>query len=253
MRDKRFFSDEWYADKYDYQNEDSILAYSKKLEGKTLRDVLSESEVKEIENDELDKGEFGKILERYYFGLELNSSPEPDFSDIGLELKVTPCKVNNKKQLISKERLVLNIINPFDIVKETWESSSFLKKNNRILLLRYICPMNPDDNGKVDYSVSKLDYKFINISIHVMKNSLFIKEIKKDWEYIFNKINEGRPDLLSEKYTSYMGPCPKGRDKKSKRNYPNFTEKYMQRAFALKTNYMNILLMDSDIISNWKK
>ena len=100
MRDKRFFSDEWYADKYDYQNEDSILAYSKKLEGKTLRDVLSESEVKEIENDELDKGEFGKILERYYFGLELNSSPEPDFSDIGLELKVTPCKVNNKKQLI---------------------------------------------------------------------------------------------------------------------------------------------------------
>lgn len=253
MIDKRLKSNDWYVDRYDYRNEESILLYSKKLEGKTLRDVLSEKEIEEIDNRKLDKGDFGKIVEEHYFGLKTNSSPEPDFSDIGLELKVTACKVNSRKQLISKERLVLNVINPFEIVKEEWESSSFLKKNNRILLLRYICPMNPYDNSKVDYSVSKLDYKFINISIHEMKNSLFINEIKKDWEYIFNKINDGRPDLLSEKYTTYMGPCPKGNDKNSIRNYPNYKGKFMQRAFALKTNYMNILLMDSNIVSNWKK
>lgn len=135
---------------YDEYSIESILNYSKQLEGKTLREVFSsevlESMRKEIEGN---KGKFGQILERYFFGYECNSDSEPDFP-CGLELKVTPLKKLKNGTLSPKERLVCNIINFENIINESWEESSFLKKNQNMLVIQYIDPL--------DKNIDRLDY-----------------------------------------------------------------------------------------------
>ena len=96
---------------YDGTNKESILKYAKQLESKTLRDILSNEIIETMKIDEEgNKGKFGQKIERYFFGYECNSDTQPDFS-CGLELKVTPLKINKNGSISPKERLVCNIIN----------------------------------------------------------------------------------------------------------------------------------------------
>ena len=86
----------------------SIIEFSKLLKGQTLRKACGN----EIEKHGYKgKGNFGQILEKYYFGYEPNSNAEPDFLEAGIELKSSPLKTLKNGRFHSKERLVLNIIN----------------------------------------------------------------------------------------------------------------------------------------------
>jgi DNA mismatch repair protein MutH len=98
---------------YNPRNKESVLAYAKKLRGKTLREVCDASI---LEHTYLGKGNFGQILEKYYFQYEPNSDSQADFFEIGMELKSTPLKQLNNLDYRSKERLVLNIINYLEVV-----------------------------------------------------------------------------------------------------------------------------------------
>jgi hypothetical protein len=110
----------------------SILEYAIKLKGTTLRNACN---LDVVNNTYTGKGNFGQILEKYYFNYEPNSVSEPDFHEIGLELKTSPLKKGTKNHLSAKERLVLSIINYFEIVNQDFYTSSFFKKNNHLLLL----------------------------------------------------------------------------------------------------------------------
>ena len=94
----------------------------KKLKGHTLREKCS----KEIENHSYQgKGNFGQLLEKFYFDYEPNSKAEADFVEVGMELKTCPLKTLKSGEYRSKERLVLNIINYLEVHKEHFEESSF--------------------------------------------------------------------------------------------------------------------------------
>ena len=113
---------------YNINDKNSILQYATSLVGNTLRDILSNQVVNEIESTTLNlanKGRFGNKLEKYFFQYEPNSEKEPDFP-CGLELKVTPLKILKSGRISIKERLVCNIINYMEIVNETFITSSFL-------------------------------------------------------------------------------------------------------------------------------
>jgi len=72
---------------FNLSSPESIIDYAKKLKNQTLRQACG----LEIEkHDYKGKGNFGQILEKYYFGYEPNSNAEPDFKEAGLELKSTP-------------------------------------------------------------------------------------------------------------------------------------------------------------------
>ena len=112
----------------------SIIAFAKKLENQTLRQVCG-SEIEK--HDYSGKGNFGQILEKFYFGYEPNSDAEPDFKEAKLELKSSPLKKIKNGDIRSKERVVLNIINYKKVHKEDFENSSFMKKNSHILFIFY--------------------------------------------------------------------------------------------------------------------
>ena len=101
---------------YDPSSPESIESYALQLEDKTLMEIVTEKEHKnedtiEAYANKLRKGGLGNLLEEVFFGYKANSKQEADFSEAGVELKVTPYEVTKKGELRAGERLVLTMIN----------------------------------------------------------------------------------------------------------------------------------------------
>ena len=74
---------------FDSNSTKSIISYAKELKGYSLREKCG----KEIENHGYKgKGNFGQLVEKFYFGYEPNSKAEADFVEVGMELKSSPLK-----------------------------------------------------------------------------------------------------------------------------------------------------------------
>ena len=211
-------------------NRQEIEVISKSAIGKTMNDILKEELVSigEIDN----KGGLGQLVEQYLFGIQTNSESEPDFMPAGIELKVTPYKKIKGGKLSAKERLVLNIINYMDEWKNDFRHSHFWMKNNTIQLLWYLWEPNKDFKN----------YKITHERLMELALSEDIKQIESDWNFIVNKIKEGKAHELSEADTMYLGACTKGANSNSKREQPFNDIHAMQRAFCFKTSYMTQLV-----------
>ncbi len=213
---------------YNYKDKASIIQYAKCLEETTLRIICN----KEIsEHSYKGKGNFGQLLEKFYFKYEPNSISDADFPEAGLELKSSPLKQLKNKTYQSKERLVLNIINYDNVVNQNFEGSDFWKKNTCLLLVFYLHDASLE---VIDYIIKLVDqWNFPVTDLEI---------IKKDWEKIQRKIAAGKAHELSEGDTFYLGACTKGANAKTLRKQPNSPILAKQRAFSLKQGYVNHII-----------
>ncbi len=214
---------------FDVNSPYSIIEFAKQLKNQTLRQACG---VEIEKHGYKGKGNFGQILEKFYFGYEPNSDAEPDFLEAGLELKSTPLKTLKNGDYRSKERLVLNIINYLEVHKEDFETSSFWKKNAHLLLVFYL---HDKDLDLLDYVIKLVEgWQYPNEDLKI---------IKQDWEFINQKIKEGKAHELSEGDTFYLGACTKGSTAaKSFRDQPFNQEQAKQRAYSLKQGYVNHII-----------
>jgi DNA mismatch repair protein MutH len=213
---------------YNPSDKNSIIEYAKKLKGKSLRQVC---DPKVLEHSYSGKGNFGQVLEKFYFGYEPNSLAEADFAQIGMELKSSPLKQLKNKEYRSKERLVLNIINYVNVVNQNFENSDFVKKNASILLIFYLHQAGFDI---LDYLIKLVDeWSFPSTDLEI---------IKKDWELITKKIADGKAHELSEGDTFYLGACTKGANALSVRKQPFSEIPAKQRAYSFKQGYVNHII-----------
>lgn len=211
---------------YDKTSAFSIFEYSKGLLGKNLRNFLHEEYI-----PKKGKGGIGQMVENLYFLLETNNNPEADFSSAGMELKCTPLKLGKGDNYLIKERLVCNMINYCDVVKEDFEQSHFYLKCQLMLLLFYLYRKGSDN----------LDLEFIfSVLWKLPEKDLLV--IKRDYETIVGKIKNGQAHLLSEGDTMYLGACRKGQKGDSLMNQPFSEEGAPRRAFSLKMAYMRTVL-----------
>lgn len=213
---------------YNPSDKNSIIEYAKKLKGKSLRQVC---DPKVLEHSYSGKGNFGQVLEKFYFGYEPNSIAEADFAQIGMELKSSPLKQLKNDEFRSKERLVLNIINYVNVVNQNFENSDFFKKNASILLIFYLHQTGFDI---LDYLIKLVDeWSFSSTDLEI---------IKKDWELITKKIADGKAHELSEGDTFYLGACTKGANALSVRKQPFSEIPAKQRAYSFKQGYVNHII-----------
>jgi len=112
-----------------------------------------------------------------------------------------------------------------------FETSSFWKKNEKLLLMFY--EWIPDVNRKDYYITKSLLFTYPEADLAI---------IKQDWETIVSKIKAGKAHELSEGDTNYLGACSKGSNKNSLRTQPRSETLAMQRAFSLKQSYMTALV-----------
>lgn len=213
---------------YNPKDKKSIIDYAKLLKGKTLRQVCDPSILK---HNYTGKGNFGQILEKFYFGYDPNSKSEADFFEIGMELKSSPLKQLKNNEYRSKERLVLSIIDYLKIVDQSFAESNFWKKNANILLIFYLHHAGFDI---LDYLIKLVDeWNFPNTDLEI---------IKKDWQLIKQKVADGKAHELSEGDTFYLGACTKGANALSVRKQPFSKIPAKQRAYSLKQGYVNHII-----------
>ena len=205
---------------YDNTKLEEVLQYSEKILNRKFADILKEydeaeyktyedyqnQEANEYEKKEIkpsSKGQYGNYIERYYYGYQPNSNDAADFEEIGVELKVTPFKVNKNGTISAKERLVLTIINYFEENLDDFYQSHLWKKCSKMLLLFY--------NGLIpeqtlyDYMIEKVFlFEWFEEDMNV---------ILDDYARITQKIKEGRAHELSESDGNYLSTCTKGAGK----------------------------------------
>lgn len=226
---------------YDKTKPESIEAYSQKLIGKTFSELIDDylkehpwevHESKAVYQNKMQKGSLGNLVERYFFHYEPNSTPEPDFPEAGVELKVTPYKIVAKDRKVAKERLVINMIDYMTVVNETFEDSHFWKKAKLILLVYYLYQQEIQN---------KLDYQIHYSKLFTPPKS-DLPTIIHDFETILNKVKAGKAHEISGSDTVYLEAVTKSSDSSIRRPQPYSSELAKPRAFAFKTSYMTYVL-----------
>ncbi|RAZ69178.1 Sau3AI family type II restriction endonuclease [Planococcus maitriensis] len=212
-----------------FESEIELLSRAQEAEGMSFYEI---DRTGRIDNEKA-KGHLGQIIEESFFGYEVNSNAEADFAELGIELKVTPVKELKNGQLSAKERLVLNIIDFHKEALNSFEDSSFWRKNESLLLMFY--KWLPD--------IPRGDYRILKSHLHRFSES-DLQVIRNDWSIIVAKIKAGQAHLISEGDTAYLSACTKGANRKSIRTQPFSHEPAMQRAFSLKASYMTTLIRE---------
>jgi DNA mismatch repair endonuclease MutH len=231
---------------YDKEDPLSIQAYSQRLIGRSFREIADEDDlrqapmiretisfgVSEVSETKRNKGNLGQLIEEKFFHYQCNSDSRPDFHEAGVELKVTPYKINKNGTLSAKERLILTMIDYFQVVNEEFEQSHFWKKSRLILLVYYLY------SKEIKYN---LDYR-IGYSKLFTPPEQDVKIIRHDFEIIVSKIRAGKAHELSEADTLYLGAAPKASTSADRRKQPFSDEPAKPRAFAFKNSYMTYVL-----------
>jgi DNA mismatch repair protein MutH len=217
-------------DKYDKSSVDSIYKFAQLLTGKTLNEVVTLPEqVQNMRN----RGELGGLVEAHFFELPATTS-NLDFPEAGLELKTTGLKIGPKGTYQAKERLVLTMINYLKLAEEDWESSTFYTKCKLMLILFYL----------YEGGIPTYDQRFVLDPLLYKLDEHDAAVIKRDWEFIKEKVVSGRAHELSEGDTFYLGACRKGAGGEGEklRPQPNNSLGAKARAFSFKPSYMNLLI-----------
>ena len=235
---------------YDDSSVESVLDYSQHLLDKPFLEIINSYKkssyksyedfqtktISNVPNKEISmksKGQYGNYIEKYFYGYKPNSDSGADFEKIGVELKVTPFKVNKNGSISAKERLVLTILNYKEENLEDFYATHLWEKCSKILLLFY--------NGLIpnqtlaDYIIEKIFlYEWFEEDMAV---------ILEDYKRITQKIKDGRAHELSESDGNYLSTCTKcaggGKDFLDK---PFSDEPAKQRAWELKSSYMTYLI-----------
>lgn len=228
---------------YDETNPLSIEEYSQNLIGKTFAQIIAEDSNTEIIKENIStyaeshenkhrKGGLGELIEERYFHYKCNNESKPDFDKAGVELKVSPYKINKNKTLSAKERLIITMINYENVINENFYESHLWAKSNLILLVYYL--YEKEIRNRLDY---KIHYSKL---FSPPKEDLEI--IKKDYETIINKIKDGKAHELSESDTLYLGAATKSSNSSDRRSQPFSSILAKPRAFSFKTSYMTYVL-----------
>ncbi len=217
---------------YDATSPQSILEFARSLSGKTLAEAIDMSQVTENTRN---KGDLGKMVEKYYYRVKTDDTTHlPDFPEASVELKTTGVLQRKDGGYRAKERLVLTMIDYMSVVDEKWRTSSFMEKCRLMLILFYL----------YDKELSVFDRRFVLHPILFEFPEEDVEIIKRDWETIRQKIEDGKAHELSEGDTYYLGACRKGSggSKEKLRQQPNSDIPAKSRAFSLKQSYMNRII-----------
>lgn len=209
-----------------FLNDLEVYEEMTKYENKTL------GEIDLFSSEENRKSYVGHLIEKSVFGYNPNSKSAPDLEELELEIKSTPVKkISNR--YVSKERLVLNIINYWSENWVDFNESSFWKKNKNLLIVFYEYFL---DKPKTEYKILKsIIYKYPADDMKIILN---------DWAIISKKVLNGEAHNISERDTYYLAACTKGANSESiqKQPFSHFVAK--QRAYSLKSSYMTTVFND---------
>jgi DNA mismatch repair protein MutH len=216
---------------YDKNSVESIYNFANLITGKSLDEVATlPVAIENLKN----RGDLGKMIEDFFFKHQPPNTGDPDFAEAGLELKTTGLNKDSKGGYKAKERLVLTQINYTKLATEAWEKSTLLHKCQLMLIMFYL----------YDKEVSVVNQRFVLPPLLLEFPGEDLAQIRRDWETIKQKVDEGKAHELSEGDTFYLSACRKGSGGPNEKlvKQPFSTQGAKSRAFSLKQSYLTKLI-----------
>ena len=149
-----------------YNSKEELLERAKACINIPFKEIQNKSQLSNKKN----KGSIGNMIQECWFGREPNSLPEPDFSEVCVELKVTPFIYNKNGNATAKERLVLNIIN---YMEDVVQNTNNIKEDNKMFNFGFFGPRKYDSRYMRKYynpEKKKLECKYYDPTLDPCKD-----------------------------------------------------------------------------------
>ena len=218
-----------------------LKSKAQEIEGKKIFDIGKRVGLLQQRERRFTKSIVANIVETNFFGIPTNSYAEPDFENLGVELKVSPLKYVPTRNIYNmKERCVLQVMDYLDVYNNAdWRKSKLYKKINNILFVLYVH----------DNNIPATDWVFAKTFLWSPDEDEQ-KMIDKDYKIIRDNIINGK--INSESHNTFLGTCPKhqgGYNKhdiilakpQSLREHP-VLEKAEKRGFCIKQREVDRLI-----------
>lgn len=208
-----------------FQTEDDLFAKLEQAYGRPFKDFDINHRLDNPDN----KGQLGHIVEEGILGYKINSNPEADIANLGIEIKVTGVIMTKNKALKAKERLAIDALNYRDTALHDFEDSPMWAKAHKMLFVfyKYLDGVPYGDMPIIKAAINEFD----PVDIEIMK---------RDYEYIRSMIESGKADEISEGDTMFLGACTSGTGALVPQPYSERRAK--QRKFCLKQSYFSQLI-----------
>ena len=215
-------------------SEDELLQRCKQLAGNTISDVAASLKLQIPPDQRKHKGWVGQIAE-IFLGASAANLSEPDFQEIGVELKTIPMH----KPGMPRESTYVCTINLTDTIGIKWETSTVRKKLNRVLWL----PVESDRS-------IPLAHRRFGSALLWSPSPEQEAVLKNDWEEIMDLICLGDLDQVSSSMGTYLQVRPKAANARSlgrsvsSEGVSDFT---LPRGFYLRTSFTRTLFSKTSV------
>ncbi len=211
-----------------FKTEKQLIDFTQGIIGKRFKEIDKKQILQGNNND---KGRLGKVVETGFYGYDINSRPEADFSKLSIELKVSGFRILKDGSWSAKERISLSMINYKNIIHEEYEFSKLVSKNKKLLIIWY---------EYID-GVSYEDFVIRDFQLYDMSADEAI--IRNDFYIIKQKVVDGLAHELSEGDTVILGAATKGQKGQTAKQ-PNCDILASTRAYSLKNSFFRGVLRD---------
>lgn len=179
-----------------------LLTNCQKLSGLTLNDLAKYTHSSLPLTPSRGKGWVGQQVEKF-LGATAGSKAEPDFPQLGIELKTLPLDAKGQVQ----ESTYVCHIQLMQLNQQSWEDAWVYKKLQHVLWVPY------EASKTVEYAQRR-----IGNAILWQPSAQQAKQLQQDWEEIMEKLCLGEQQQLSAHCGQYLQVRPKAANAKSLTN-----------------------------------
>ena len=210
-------------------SEVELLARAETLAGKTLQYIADQQKINLPARLVTAKGLIGELVEKY-LGASAGTMPEPDFREIGVELKTIPVNKNGKP----KESTYVCVVSLLPEDNNQWETSLVKRKLSRVLWV----PIEADP-------AIPLNQRRIGTSILWSPSAGQEQILRQDWQELMDMVMTGELDQISARYGKYLQIRPKAQNAKALQDGIDAEGniiKTLPRGFYLRTSFTHAIL-----------
>ncbi len=211
------------------KSERELINRAQDLAGLTLGEIAYQAGIAIPKDLKRNKGWIGLLLE-HVLGASAGSRPEPDFPQLGIELKSLPINAQAKPL----ETTFVSVAPLTGLVGVNWQNSYVKKKLAKVLWVPVITPKN-----------SPLSQRVIGSPFLWSPNEEEESLLAQDWQELTDMIVLGEVENINGKHGQVMQLRPKAANSKAKTQAFDHNGKpfmTLPRGFYLKINFTQMLL-----------
>lgn len=209
-----------------------LIGRAKNIAGLTIQQLANMMGKSVPQSSTHAKGWFGNLLE-LSLGANAASAPEPDFMNLGIELKSIPIGENGKP----KESTYICVTQLDPVALSSWESSLVKCKLTEVLWIPFEASKN-----------TPVPLRRIGSPVLWQPSKTQEKQLKDDWQELCDIIVLGNIDKISSSMGKYLQIRPKAAHSKSltkDKNQSGENKLTLPRGFYLRPSFTHSIISNN--------